>query len=76
MVIAGIDPSLSGAVALLDAETGMVIDIFDVPTLALSRGGKAKRELDAPALAGALGRDRIGHAFVEQVGAPSPCHNF
>jgi crossover junction endodeoxyribonuclease RuvC len=69
MIIAGIDPGLSGAVALLDAETGLVIDVFDVPTLALSRGGKAKRELDAHALAGALGRDRIGHAFVEFVGA-------
>jgi crossover junction endodeoxyribonuclease RuvC len=69
MIIAGIDPGLSGAVALLDAETGLVIDVFDMPILALSRGGKAKRELDAHALAGALGRDRIGHAFVEQVGA-------
>jgi crossover junction endodeoxyribonuclease RuvC len=69
MIIAGIDPGLSGAVALLDAETGAVIDIFDMPTLALSRGGKSKRELDAHALAGALGRDRIGHAFVELVGA-------
>jgi crossover junction endodeoxyribonuclease RuvC len=69
MLVAGIDPGLSGAVALLDAETGAVIDIFDAPTLALSRGGKAKRDIDVHALAGALDRDRIGHAFVEQVGA-------
>jgi len=68
-IIAGVDIGLSGAVALLDAETAAVIDIFDAPTLALIRGGRNKRELDPHALAAALGRDRIGHAFVEQVGA-------
>jgi crossover junction endodeoxyribonuclease RuvC len=69
MIVAGIDPGLSGAVAFLDAESGILIDVLDVPTLALSRGGKAKRELDAHSLAAALGRNRIGHVFVEQVGA-------
>ena len=69
MIVAGVDPGLSGAVALLDAASGAVIDIFDMPTLALSRGGKNKRELDPHSLAGALGRDRIAHAFVELVGA-------
>jgi hypothetical protein len=69
MIIAGIDPGLSGAVALLDAATGAVVDLWDMPTLTLARGGKTKREIDAHALAGALGRDRIGHCFIEQVGA-------
>lgn len=69
MIVAGIDPGLSGAVALLDAETGSIIDVFDMPTLALTRGGKNKREMDPHALAGAIGRDRIGHAFVELVNA-------
>jgi crossover junction endodeoxyribonuclease RuvC len=69
MIVAGIDPGLSGAVALLDAATGAVVDVFDMPTHALARGGKNKRELDPHSLAGALGRDRIGHAFVELVGA-------
>jgi crossover junction endodeoxyribonuclease RuvC len=69
MILAGIDPGLSGAVALLDAATGAVVDLWDMPVLVLSRGGKQKRELDPHSLAGALGRDRIGHAFVEQVGA-------
>ncbi|MGH7095602.1 MAG: hypothetical protein ACREFB_18980 [Stellaceae bacterium] len=69
MIICGLDPGLSGAVALLDAAGGAVIDIVDMPTLALSRGGKNKREVDPHALAAALGRDRIGHAFVERVGA-------
>jgi crossover junction endodeoxyribonuclease RuvC len=69
MIIAGIDPGLSGAVALLDAASGAVVGLWDMPTLELKRGGKTKRELDPHALAGALGRDRIGHAFIEQVGA-------
>ncbi len=68
MIVAGIDPGLSGAVALLDAATGAVIDILDMPTYALSRGGKNKREMDPHALAGAIGRDRIAHAFIENVG--------
>jgi crossover junction endodeoxyribonuclease RuvC len=71
MIIAGVDIGLSGAVALLDAATGGVIDIWDMPTLALTRGGKNKRDLDPHSLAAALGRDRIAHAFVEQVGAMS-----
>ena len=69
MILAGIDPGLGGAVALLDATTGAVLDVLDMPTLLLRRGGKHKHELDAHALAAALGRDRIGHAFVEAVGA-------
>ena len=67
MIIAGIDPGLSGAIALLDAESGGVIDCVDMPTHQLLRGGKAKRELDAHALAGMIGRDRIGHCFIEAV---------
>ena len=69
MILAGIDIGLSGAVALLDAARGQVIDVFDMPTLVLSRGGKVKRDLDPHSLAAALGRDRIGHAFVEAAGA-------
>lgn len=69
MIVAGIDPGLSGAVAFLDAASGSVIDIADMPTLMLSRGGKAKRELDAHALARLIGESVPGHAFIEQVGA-------
>jgi crossover junction endodeoxyribonuclease RuvC len=68
MILAGIDPGLSGAVALLDTARPEHVQVFDMPVLALSRGGKNKRELDAHALARALAQP-IGHAFVEQVGA-------
>jgi crossover junction endodeoxyribonuclease RuvC len=69
MIVIGIDPGLSGAVAFLDADTGVVVDVLDMPTHLLARGGKSKREVDPHTLAGAIGRDRISHAFVEQVGA-------
>jgi crossover junction endodeoxyribonuclease RuvC len=69
MLIAGIDPGLSGAVAFLDAASGAVIDIADMPTLALSRGGKNKRELDAHSLARLIRERPIDHAFIEAVGA-------
>ena len=69
MIVAGIDPGLSGAIAFLDAASGVVLDIADMPTLALSRGGKVKRELDAHSLARLVAERPIDHAFVEAVGA-------
>jgi crossover junction endodeoxyribonuclease RuvC len=69
MIVAGIDPGLSGAVAFLDAASGAVLDIADMPTLALSRGGKSRRELDAHALARLIDERRPDHCFMEQVGA-------
>jgi crossover junction endodeoxyribonuclease RuvC len=69
MILAGIDPGLSGAVAFLDAASGAVIDIVDMPVLALSRAGKNKREVDAHALARLIGAHRPGHTFIELVGA-------
>lgn len=64
MILAGIDPGLSGAIALLNAEGGC--RVYDMPTLALTRGGKNKREVDAHHLAALLAGNNIGHAFLEQ----------
>ena len=64
--ICGIDPGLSGAIALIDDDAAVAV--FDMPVLELKRGGKTKREVDAHALARLLAQP-IGHAFVEQVGA-------
>lgn len=66
MIAAGIDIGLSGAIAFLDSDGGLTIT--EMPTLALSRGGKNKREIDAHALAVILS-GHIDHAFVERVGA-------
>ena len=68
-VILGIDPGLSGAVALYVADTGALV-VHDMPTLDLARGGKAKRELDAVELARLIdAAGPIAHAYIEQVGA-------
>lgn len=67
MIIAGIDPGLSGAIGLLDTKGSCVC--HDMPTLALTRHGKNKREIDAHSLAAVLLATNIDHAFVEQVGA-------
>jgi crossover junction endodeoxyribonuclease RuvC len=67
MLIAGIDPGLSGAIALRDTDDGSM-RVVDIPTFSLSRNGKNKREIDAVTLSIMLDLS-IGHAFVEQVGA-------
>ena len=70
MLICGIDPGLSGAVALMEAGPSFVPKILDMPTLALSRGGKNKREIDVRLLSQLIASHvPIAHAFVEQVGA-------
>jgi hypothetical protein len=59
MLIAGIDPGIEGAVALLEY-AGLdvrLLDIVDMPFLELSRGRKSRREIDVHALA-AIFRER------------------
>jgi crossover junction endodeoxyribonuclease RuvC len=67
----GIDPGLSGALALLDDSGGLRVQ--DMPTLSLARGGKTKREIDVYALARILDEwtmlGVIEHAVLEKVGA-------
>jgi len=71
MVVCGIDPGLSGAIALIAAEgEPNAATVFDMPVFLLSRAGRNKREIDAYGLARLLAEHYpIGHAFVEQVGA-------
>ena len=65
MKIAGIDPGLSGAVAFHEALTG-ALEITDMPTLAIDRGGKARREIDPHALADLFWKAHCGLAILEQ----------
>jgi crossover junction endodeoxyribonuclease RuvC len=68
IAVLGIDPGLSGALALY---TGEDLIVGDVPTHELKRGGKAKREVDLHALA-AMIRDCAAYqptVWIEQVGA-------
>lgn len=66
MIVAGIDPGLGGAIAFYDTATGDV-EIIDMPTLATSRNGKAKREVDAHALADMFWKRHAEHAVLEKV---------
>ena len=64
----GIDPGLSGAIAIISTES---LKIFDMPTMTVERNGKAKRQVSASELAEMLylysGRDC--HVYCERVGA-------
>ena len=50
MIVIGIDPGLSGAVARYNSDAGSVI-VMDMPTFTLTRNGKSKRDIDAVSLA-------------------------
>lgn len=68
--ILGVDPGLSGALALLSSD-GAALSILDVPTTTRKVGKSLKRQIDPYALASwlELHRGRIAFAMVEQVGA-------
>jgi crossover junction endodeoxyribonuclease RuvC len=65
--ILGIDIGVVGAVALLDAETGELIQIDDMP--ALQDGPAGRRAVNAALLAEIVFKSHAGAAFVEFVGA-------
>jgi crossover junction endodeoxyribonuclease RuvC len=67
-MMVGIDPGLSGAMFFMDTG-GSTGEAVDLPVHVLTRGGKAKRELDVVQLVSILALRRLTHAFVEQVGA-------
>ena len=60
--IIGIDPGLSGAIALINADTGELFDVADMPTYkTVTAAGKKATIIDVPALAETL-NDYIDHA--------------
>jgi len=65
-LFSGTDPGLSGAICFYYPEAHR-IEIFDMPVLALTRGGKNRNEIDYYAV-GRLFKDRrVTAAFVERV---------
>jgi crossover junction endodeoxyribonuclease RuvC len=70
MIILGVDPGLSGALAIYNTSEGTV-DIIDMPVLEIVRNGKKKREVSAQALANQLVGRNITAAFIERVNAMS-----
>lgn len=67
-MIIGIDPGASGAIAFFDMAEGE-LEIVDMPTVDIERGGKAKREISPHLLAKALDEWTPAVAWLEKVGA-------
>ena len=68
--IIGVDPGASGAIAILE-DTGKLVHVFDMPSVEIISGGKAKRRVSPEMLAAELRlyADQGAVAYVEQVGA-------
>jgi crossover junction endodeoxyribonuclease RuvC len=66
--IAGIDPGIAGAIAVLDQQ-GQVLLVEDLPVHHVSRSNskRLRGELDLHGIVELLTRRHIAHAFVEQV---------
>lgn len=67
--IIGIDPGLSGAVAVLTGTDSL--SVFDMPTMTVERNGKAKRQVSATELAEIIYimKSDDCHVYCERVGA-------
>jgi crossover junction endodeoxyribonuclease RuvC len=68
MIILGIDPGLSGALAFLDTKTGMIA-VEDMPTVTVMRNRKEKREVSAQLVAAIVVKRHVEAAFLEKVNA-------
>jgi len=67
-MILGIDPGGGGALCFADFEKGL-LDIVDMPIVALLRNGKIKREISAAMLAAVIRARRPDVAWLERVNA-------
>ena len=69
MRVIGIDPGLSGAIAVINGTDSLTV--FDMPTMTVERNGKAKRQVSATELAQILKTAKSDdcHVFVEKVSA-------
>lgn len=68
--IIGIDPGAGGAVAILE-RSGELVQVFDMPSVEVISGGKAKRRVSPEMLAAELRLYNVHGvcAYIEQVGA-------
>jgi crossover junction endodeoxyribonuclease RuvC len=69
--VIGIDPGLNGAVAILDAKTGALIEVWSMPVVELKVGKSIKRKVSPEVLASELRTWSDATAVIEQV-ASSP----
>ena len=68
MIVLGIDPGLSGALALLDSEMNS-LTIWDMPVVEVVRNRVKKREVNAAGVADIIAGHGIEHCYMERVGA-------
>lgn len=80
MIVLGVDPGMSGALAWLDG-SGALLRVEDMPVFEVLRNGKPRRELNVHGLALLLSDLKADVCFYEQVGgmdgdSPSSAFNF
>ena len=63
MIVAGIDPGLSGAIAFIKDSK---VKVYPTPTLKMT---KSKRTIDEQMVRGYLKKYKVDHVFIEKVGA-------
>lgn len=68
MIALGIDPGAHGALAFFNPDHG-ILDIIDMPIVAVKRGAKTKNEISAQMLAAIVRARRVDRAILEKVGA-------
>ena len=68
MIILGIDPGLSGALAFLETRTNTV-EVVDMPTVTVMRNRKEKREVSPQLVADIVVKRHVEAAFLEKVNA-------
>lgn len=67
MIVLGVDPGLSGALAFYDSRSGD-LELLDMPTLKAGTGGKRVIDIHALVRIVAQRADYVDHGFVELVG--------
>jgi crossover junction endodeoxyribonuclease RuvC len=65
----GIDPGISGAIAVLSADGSKIIAVHDMPTVELLSGKSTKSSVSAPMLAAILRKWAMAGAIIEKVSA-------
>ena len=68
MIVLGIDPGLSGALALLDT-VSMELTVWDMPVVEVLRNRVNKREVNPAGVADLIAGNGIEHCYIERVGA-------
>jgi crossover junction endodeoxyribonuclease RuvC len=67
MIVLGVDPGLSGGIAILEDQT--IHLLADMPIHRVGHGKATRPELDMHGLCALLARHRVEHVVIEQVGA-------